>query len=103
MAARGSFQKRQKEFARKEKRQLKLERRQGRKTAGPETDASADTDIDETEQEIEEIEIGENGELVVRSIARPESSARESIVKHEGSVAEPVVGVTPEKGQPDSL
>jgi hypothetical protein len=40
---------------------------------------------------------------VVRSIARPESSARESIVKREGSVAEPVVGVTPEKGQPDSL
>jgi hypothetical protein len=30
MAARGSFQKRQKESARKEKRQLKLDRRQGK-------------------------------------------------------------------------
>lgn len=33
MAARGSFQKRQKEAARREKRQLKLDRRQGRQPA----------------------------------------------------------------------
>lgn len=36
MAARGSFQKRQKEAARREKRQLKLDRRQGRQPAKPE-------------------------------------------------------------------
>jgi len=33
MAARGSFQKRQKEAERREKRQLKLDRRQGRQPA----------------------------------------------------------------------
>ena len=33
MAARGSFQKRQKEAARREKRQMKLDRRQGRQPA----------------------------------------------------------------------
>ncbi len=35
MASRGSFQKRQKEAARKEKRQMKLDRRQGRAPAVP--------------------------------------------------------------------
>ncbi len=35
MAARGSFQKRQKEAARREKRQLKLDRRQGRQVVIP--------------------------------------------------------------------
>ena len=34
MPARGSFQKRQKEAARREKRQLKLDRRQGRQAPG---------------------------------------------------------------------
>jgi hypothetical protein len=34
MPARGSFQKRQKEAARREKRQLKLDRRQGRQAGG---------------------------------------------------------------------
>ena len=34
MAARGSFQKRKKEAERREKRQLKLDRRQGRQPAG---------------------------------------------------------------------
>lgn len=34
MATRGSFQKRQKEAARREKRQLKLDRRQGRQAPG---------------------------------------------------------------------
>ncbi len=37
MATRGSFQKRQKEAARREKRQLKLDRRQGRVTPGTAT------------------------------------------------------------------
>ena len=35
MASRGSFQKRQKEAARKEKRQMKLDRRQGRAPVAP--------------------------------------------------------------------
>lgn len=35
MASRGSFQKRQKEAARKEKRQTKLDRRQGRAPVAP--------------------------------------------------------------------
>lgn len=39
MAARGSFQKRQKEAARREKRQLKLDRRQGRQPAKPESNS----------------------------------------------------------------
>lgn len=72
MAARGSFQKRQKEFARKEKRQVKLERRQGRKPGDPETDASADSDIEELEPVNEEITIGPNGELIIKPLGRPE-------------------------------
>ena len=46
MAARGSFQKRQKESARKEKRQLKLDRRQGKivPQARPERFPAEDTD-----------------------------------------------------------
>ncbi len=41
MAARGSFQKRQKEAARREKRQLKLDRRQGRQVVIPGSISSA--------------------------------------------------------------
>jgi len=50
MAARGSFQKRQKEAARREKRQMKLDRRQGKQpehggslSGTAETDQSADS------------------------------------------------------------
>lgn len=42
MAVRGSFQKRQKEAARREKRQLKLDRRQGRQPAPAPTISSAE-------------------------------------------------------------
>lgn len=47
LAAHGSFQKRQKEAARREKRQLKLDRRQGRQpvTANPATATSEDNDL----------------------------------------------------------
>ena len=57
MAARGTFQKRQKEAARKEKRQLKLDRRQGRvdphsirpSDENPEEDGlNLDTQLDDT-------------------------------------------------------
>ena len=44
MAARGSFQKRQKEAARREKRQLKLERRQGKQPAHPSSTATGESD-----------------------------------------------------------
>ena len=40
MPARGSFQKHQKELARKEKRQQKLDRRQGRTSAEPQASIS---------------------------------------------------------------
>ncbi|HEY7097751.1 MAG TPA: hypothetical protein VH437_13585 [Terriglobales bacterium] len=40
MAVRGSFQKRQKEAARREKRQLKLDRRQGRQPVGDDNSPS---------------------------------------------------------------
>ena len=47
MAARGSFQKRQKEAQRREKRQLKLDRRQGRQppsSQGPSDSESTEED-----------------------------------------------------------
>ena len=49
MASRGSFQKRQKEAARKEKRQSKLDRRQGRAPVAPTLNghSSADDQTDE--------------------------------------------------------
>lgn len=52
MAARGSFQKRQKESARKEKRQQKLDRRQGKivPQARPDSSSSEDGDIGSTEE-----------------------------------------------------
>ncbi len=52
MAARGSFQKRQKEAARREKRQLKLDRRQGRRHPG-ETDSNPSNVESSTELESE--------------------------------------------------
>lgn len=79
MAARGSFQKRQKEFARKEKRQLKLERRQGRKTGDPEGGGSVEIEEEETEQDNEEIEIGPNGELVIRPATKPGKTQPDSL------------------------
>jgi hypothetical protein len=42
LAGRDSFQKRQKEAARREKRQLKLERRQGRQTSNPDSNSETD-------------------------------------------------------------
>ncbi|MGA8030598.1 MAG: hypothetical protein WB992_25925 [Bryobacteraceae bacterium] len=51
MAARGSFQKRQKEAARREKRQLKLDRRQGRQPAKPESNTLAEPSLDESSTE----------------------------------------------------
>jgi hypothetical protein len=52
MAARGSFQKRQKESARKEKRQQKLDRRQGRivPQARPEGSSAEDGDLGMSEE-----------------------------------------------------
>lgn len=79
MAARGSFQKRQKEFARKEKRQLKLERRQGRKTGEPETGGSTEVEDEEPEEDLEEIEIGPNGELVIKPIVKSAKSQTDSL------------------------
>ena len=51
MAARGSFQKHQKEIARKEKRQQKLARRQGR-THGPQPGAAAESEPVESTEEV---------------------------------------------------
>ena len=55
MPARGSFQKHQKEIARKEKRQQKLDRRQGRVSAGtprPEAPSlSDDTPVHDQDQD----------------------------------------------------
>ncbi len=48
MAVRGSFQKRQKEAARREKRQLKLDRRQGKQPPGAAPSAES-TDSESTE------------------------------------------------------
>lgn len=48
MASRGSFQKRQKEAARKEKRQSKLDRRQGRAPIAPTLNGHSSTDDDQT-------------------------------------------------------
>ncbi len=52
MAARGSFQKRQKESARKEKRQQKLDRRQGKiiPQARPDSLSAEDSDVGVVEE-----------------------------------------------------
>jgi hypothetical protein len=52
MAARGSFQKRQKESARKEKRQQKLDRRQGKiiPQARPDSGSTEDSDVGVAEE-----------------------------------------------------
>ena len=52
MAARGSFQKRQKDSARKEKRQLKLDRRQGKiiPQARPDSLSAEDSDVGVAEE-----------------------------------------------------
>ena len=55
MAARGSFQKRKKEAERREKRQVKLDRRQGRQPIGG-TPASSETSEDETALNTEGLE-----------------------------------------------
>jgi len=65
MAARGSFQKRQKEAARREKRQLKLDRRQGRQPArtssGPSTDEEPN-DVESLTQPESPSDIGDSRE-----------------------------------------
>jgi hypothetical protein len=53
MASRGSFQKRQKEAARKEKRQSKLDRRQGRAPIAPTLNGHSSTD-EQTDEQTEE-------------------------------------------------
>lgn len=67
MATRGSFQKRQKETARKEKRQQKIERRQGRLAppvrSYPDSDTlegepGAETDLGAEEADAENAEVG---------------------------------------------
>jgi hypothetical protein len=54
MASRGSFQKRQKEAARKEKRQSKLDRRQGRAPIAPTLNGHSSTDDQTTDDQTEE-------------------------------------------------
>jgi hypothetical protein len=68
MASRGSFQKRQKEAARKEKRQQKLDRRQGR--APIEQSLNHRSDTDEPQEGTEEI-----NDLPEDSIATPNGTA----------------------------
>lgn len=53
MASRGSFQKRQKEAARKEKRQMKLDRRHGRAPAPPALNGNS---LDQSEPQHESLE-----------------------------------------------
>jgi hypothetical protein len=73
MASRGSFQKRQKEAARKEKRQMKLDRRQGRAPVAPTLNGhSAD---DQTEEHDSSESENAQDDLIGSSVA-PESEKR---------------------------
>lgn len=69
MASRGSFQKRQKEAARKEKRQSKLDRRQGRAPIAPSLGGYSSTAEEQTEEHDSNVDENEN-------TAIPESADR---------------------------
>jgi len=80
MAARGSFQKRQKESARKEKRQQKLDRRQGRVIPQARPDGSE----------------GENGDLGVSDESGMDSEANQPLPVGSTSEPAPVHGLEKE-------
>jgi hypothetical protein len=73
MASRGSFQKRQKEAARKEKRQMKLDRRQGRAPAAPTLNGHSGDDQPE-EHDSSESENGQDD--VIGPAVGPDSEKR---------------------------
>jgi len=79
MASRGSFQKRQKEAARKEKRQSKLDRRQGRAPVAPTLNGHSFTDDQTTDDQTEEHDSSESTQDdLTTSPATPETADRVS-------------------------
>ena len=75
MAARGSFQKRQKEAARREKRQLKLDRRQGRQVPIPGSALPA-SDANAPDNELEPGDATERDESAAQPVPQQGSEGR---------------------------